>query len=193
MQESKVEIITDNETLKIIQKSSKWLLGSALFMIAIGLLAIIFPVVSTLAVNYFIGGILMFAGIIQLFGCTSVKGTSAYFGALLLACLTIAASAFMIFNPLASVIALTLILAILFIIEGVFHIILAVDLKPHSGWEWLLFSGIISLGLGIFVAAGLSEFSLLLLGIVLGINFITTGFAFLFLYSQLNKALESKR
>lgn len=187
MQQFENQISLGNKMIKKIKTESKHLLRFSCFMIVIGALAIIFPVVSTLAVNYFIGGTLMFSGIAQIFYCSSVRGTSAYFGALLLALLTMAASLFMIFNPLASVMLLTLILAALFIVEGIFQILLSTKLKPHAKWGWVLFSGIVSLALGVFIASGLAEFSLVFLGILLGINFITTGFAFLLLFAQLKK------
>lgn len=170
--------MNDNQTFKTIKDDAKWLYWMGIFMVVIGLLAIIFPVVSTLAVNYFVGGVLMFAGFFQLIGSFSVRGTGPFFGALLLAVLTLAAGTFMVFNPLAGAMALTLILAILFIVEGTFHTILAFELKPNPGWSWVLTSGVISIVLGLFVASGLAKFSLFIIGILLGINFLSTGFAF---------------
>src|SRR5262249_51199416 len=142
---------------------------------------------GTLAVNYFVGGLLMFAGIVQLISSFSIRGTGPFFGALLLAVLTLAAGTFMVFHPLAGAMALTMILAVLFIIEGVLHIMLSFEVKPNPGWGWVLFSGVVSLILGLVVASGLPALSLIVLGILLGINFLSSGFAFLFFYAQLRK------
>lgn len=189
MKEPDLKIFSDNKTLQAIKQGLHQLFWLGVFMITAGILSLLFPVVSTFAINYFIGGLLMFSGTMQLASSSSVKQTGPFFSALLLAVLTLAAGLFLVFNPLSGVIALTLILAVLFIIEGVFHIILAVEIKPHSAWRWMMFSGVVSSALGLYVASGLSELSTMVLGIILGINFLTTGIAFLYLHQKIKSQL----
>lgn len=179
--------MNDSQTLQLIQRGKNALLFSGVLMALTGILAIVFPIVSSLAVNYFVGGVLTFVGVVQFIGSFSVNGTRSFFGALLLALLTFAAGIFMMFNPLAALTVITVILAVLFVIEGVFQLVLAFEVKPYGSWGWLLFSGLISILLGFVVISGLPQFSLMFIGILLGINFLSTGIAFLFLYGQAKK------
>tara|TARA_R110002110_G_scaffold12493_1_gene59210 strand:- start:12204 stop:12779 length:576 start_codon:yes stop_codon:yes gene_type:complete len=190
MQAPDTKIKLDNRTLEAIQQGANLIFWTGVFMAFTGLLAIMFPVVSTFAINYFVGGILMFSGCIQLIGSLSVRGTHSFFGAFLLGILSVAAGTFMVFNPLAGVVALTLILALLFIIEGAFQTILAMALKPNPAWTWVLLSGLISLILGLIIASGLAELSAVILGILLGINFLSTGVAFLYLHRRLTQVIS---
>ena len=177
--------MNDNQALQLIQRGKNSLLFMGILMAITGLLAIIFPVVSSLAVNYFVGGLLTFVGIVQVLGSFSVKGTQSFFGGLLFGLLSLAAGVFIIFNPLAVLTVITVILAVLFVIEGVFHLVLAFEIKPNDSWGWVLFSGFISIFLGMIVISGISSFSLVLIGILLGINFLSTGIAILFMYHQI--------
>lgn len=180
--------MNENQSLQLIQRGKNSLLFTGALMVLTGFLAIIFPVISSLAVNYFVGGLLTFVGVVQFMGAFSVNGTRSFFGALLLALLTLAAGVFIIFNPLAALTAITIILSVLFIIEGVFQLVLAFEVKPYGSWGWMLLSGLISIALGLVIISGLSQFSLMFIGILLGINFLSTGIAFLFLYGQVRKS-----
>lgn len=178
-------------TLQIIHKGLRGLFWIGVLMLLTGCLALLFPVISTLAVNYSIGGLLMFAGSLQSYNAFSIRQSGPFFGALLLGLLSLAAGFYLVFNPLAGVVALTFILAILFIIEGTFHILLALEIKPHPAWGGMMFSGLVSAVLGLYVASGLTDLSMIVLGILLGINFLTTGIAFLYLYTRLKKITDS--
>jgi uncharacterized membrane protein HdeD (DUF308 family) len=46
---------------------------------------------------------------------------------------------------------LTLVLAFYFAVDGVFQILWAFRLRPIKGWGWSLFSGIVSLALGVMI------------------------------------------
>lgn len=177
----------EHNTLNVIKRDNKWLLWSGILLTITGILALVCPVTGTFAVNFFVGSVLLFAGVFHLLGSFSIKGTGPFFGALLLSLLTVAAGLFMLRNPLAGVMALTMILAILFIIEGAFHIMLSFELKPADGWGWMFFAGLVNLLIGLFVASGIQQLSLILLGILLGVNFLATGFSFLILYTRLKK------
>ena len=61
-----------------------------------------------------------------------------------------------------------------------------------DGWGWMLLSGIIAIGVGILLAAELQEMSLITLGILLGVSFLTTGLARVVISRRLS-ALATRR
>jgi uncharacterized membrane protein HdeD (DUF308 family) len=163
-----------------MRDSSRHLFWVGLAMTLIGLIAIGFPVISTLATALFVGWMLLLSGIFLFVGSFTIHGTGPFFGALVISLLTIAAGVFLLFNPLAGAIALTVMLGILFMIQGAFEITLAFEMRPNRAWVWMLLSGLASVALALIIAFGLPAVSLVALGILLGINFLSTGLGYIF-------------
>lgn len=163
-----------------LRASSRHLFWLGLALTLVGIAAIVFPVVSTLAAALFAGWMLLLAGIFLFVGSFTIHGTGPFFGALLISLLMAAAGVFLLFNPLAGAVALTLILAVVFLIQGAFELTLAFEMRPHRAWIWMLLSGLASAMLGLIIALGLPGISLIALGILLGINFLTTGLGYIF-------------
>ena len=171
-----------------LRGSSRSLLWMGLAMVLLGIAAIVFPIVSTLAATFLVGWTFLFAGALMLVGCFSIHGTGPFFGALLISLLSIAAGVFLLFNPLAGELVLTILVAVLFIIQGAAELVFAFEMRPHPGWVWMLISGLASVVLSVAIAAGLPGTSLFALGLLLGINFLTTGLAYLFVSKAMKPA-----
>lgn len=169
-----------------LRSASRGLFWIGLGMLALGVAAIIFPLASTLAAALLIGSVLLISGILTLVGSFSIHGTGPFFGALLLALLSIAAGLFILFNPLAGAVSLTLFVGFIFMFEGAFELFLAFEMRPHAGWGSMLLSGIASILIAILIAAGWPAVSAVALGILLGVNFITTGIG----YMAVSRALK---
>ena len=76
--------------------------------------------------------------------------------------------------PLSGEYGLTLLLASLFIVGGVFRAIGAGALK-FPQWGWAVFSGILSVALGVMLLTQLPLVSLWFIGLAVGIDFIFDG------------------
>lgn len=163
-----------------LRASSRALFWLGLAMTLLGIAAIVFPMISTLVATLLVGWTLLFSGGFMFLGSFSIHGTGPFFGALLLSLLSLAAGGFLVFSPVAGALALTLMLGVIFAIHGAFEISFAFEMRPHDGWVAMLLSGIISVIMAILVVAGWPAISVILLGILLGVNFISTGLAFVF-------------
>ena len=160
-----------------LYSASRGLFWVGLAMLVLGIAAIIFPIAATLASTLMIGLVLLVFGAGMLFVSFSIHGTGPFFGALLLALLTIAAGLFLLLNPLAGGAALTLMIAGLFSVQGAFEVSFAFDMRPHAGWRGMLLSGITSVAVAVLIVIFWPGISLIFLGVLLGINFISTGVA----------------
>jgi uncharacterized membrane protein HdeD (DUF308 family) len=161
--------------------ASRRLFWIGLAMAALGIASIIFPMASTFVATLMAGWILLFFGIIALLGSFSLHGTGPFFGALLVALLSIAAGVFLLVNPAAGAAGLTLIVALLFSLQGASEISFAFEMRPFTGWKGLLISGIVSVVVAILIVATWPGISLVLLGILFGVNFASTGIAYILL------------
>lgn len=92
----------------------------------------------------------------------------------------------LLLNPMQGLVTITLLLTILFVVEGIFKIALAVQLMPASTWLWLLISGLISLALGIMILSDIAGNASWVLGMMVGINFVFAGWALIRQASHFN-------
>src|SRR5690606_388204 len=95
---------------------------------------------------------------------------------------------YLLMNPAAGIVTLTILLAALFLVEGAVQLSFAFEMRAQQSWIWMLFSGLVSIAVGLIIAAGLPGISLFALGLVVGINFLSTGIAFILLSQSLPEA-----
>jgi uncharacterized membrane protein HdeD (DUF308 family) len=76
---------------------------------------------------------------------------------------------------------MTVLLIVYFIVEGISKVIFALNIRPFTGWGWLLASGIVGILLGAYLWANMPISSEWVLGVLLGIQLIVEGAALAFL------------
>jgi uncharacterized membrane protein HdeD (DUF308 family) len=149
-------------------------------LVVVGILSLAFPLFAALSFNLLIGVTLLAGGIVTLAHALRVRRWQGFALQLLLGLLYAGAGVIFIAHPFAGLVALTLTLGAFFVADGVARVLLALQIRPESGWWLFLLSGVLSLFLGLLVLLGLpSGWSVPVLGIVLGINMIFAGIAFL--------------
>jgi len=169
-----------------LRSAKSWLLWVGIIMVGLGIAAIVWPAFSTLVATLYVGWMLLLFGVAALFGSFSIHGTGPFFGALLLALLSIAAGVFLLANPVGGEAALTLVLAFIFMFQGASELVLALDVRPFAGWVAMLISGIITIVLALLIVAEWPGISLVVLGVLVGANFISTGIG----YIAISRALK---
>lgn len=171
--------LTDNHFHGRLRRAAPGLFWLGVVMMLLGLAAILFPFLATLAATVLVGWLLLLFGLFALFGAFSIHGTGPFFGAALLGLLALGAGCFLVFSPLAGAVALTLIAGIIFMLQGAVELVFAVEMRPVRGWAGMLISGIASIVVALIIIAYWPRISLIALGILLGVNFLTTGFAYI--------------
>ena len=146
----------------------------------VGVAAVVFPMMSTLIATLLVGWAFLLSGALMFAGALSIHGTTSALGGFLISLASVAAGAFLVFNPMAGVLALTLLIGIIFMIEGAVELAFALEIRPHPGWFGMLVSAICSIVLALVIAAGLPGVSVIVLGVLLGINFVSTGFGYVY-------------
>lgn len=164
-----------------IAENRTWFIVLGIVLILLGIVAIVFPFMSTIAVKIMVGWLFLIGGIVQIVHAFSTQKWSSFFLNLLVGILYLVAGGWLAFFPLTGIITLTIFLAAFFIVQGILECGMAFRMRPQSGWGWMLFSGIIALLLGILIFAGLPGTALWALGLLVGINLLSSGIAYLFL------------
>ena len=164
-----------------LRAASSRLFWLGFIMVLLGLAAIAFPMFSTLAATFLVGWALLISGIAIFTSSFWIHGTGPFFGTNLFGLLSAAAGVFLLFNPLAGAVALTLVVGVMFIFQGVAELMFALEMRQAPGWLGMLLSGLASIVIAIIIASGWPGISLFVLGLLFGINFLTTGLGYIFI------------
>jgi len=108
---------------------------------------------------------------------TAAKGLAAFLGG----ALGIAGGALILARPLFGLALLALILAVYFVVDGIARMVSAFQARPIPGWGFVLFSGMISLLLGLMIWRGWPLSGLWAIGILVGIRIFMAGLTMLLL------------
>lgn len=180
--------ISDPGTMQHAVKSAigahwRLFLFQGVIMIVLGLLAIALPVAATIAVDIYAGWLFLISGIIGLVAMFSTKDIPAFLWTLITAALSVAAGVLLIWKPVEGALSLTLVLSAFFIIEGVFQIVTSIAYRHviARSWGWMLVSGIADLALAAIIIAGWPSTAAWALGLIVGFNLLTTGWAIVML------------
>jgi uncharacterized membrane protein HdeD (DUF308 family) len=145
------------------------------FTILLGCFSIAAPLFIGIAIQYMVGTALVMGGFFQIIH--AFQNSQLRLFPLLSGLLTLACGGFLFAKPLFGISVLTFLLIAYFISSGLVKIVNSSQLRPLPGWAWQLFSGIISLFLGIALWKGWPVSGALAIGIFFGINLIITGTA----------------
>lgn len=157
--------------------SRKQILWTGLAMSVVGVLAIVFPLISTLSVEIMLGWLLLLAGIATTFGAFHIHGSGPFFGQLLMGLLSAALGIYLLTHPEVGMVVLTLMLAVAFMFDGAWQLGFGLEVRPEPGWGWLAFSGAVGIATAMVIAGGLPGTSHFVIGLLVGLNFLTTGLA----------------
>jgi uncharacterized membrane protein HdeD (DUF308 family) len=148
-------------------------------MVVLGVLAVCVPMAATLAVDIYVGWLLLISGVFGLVALISTHHVHAFVWSLITAALSIGVGVLLIMKPLEGALSLTLVLTAFFIMEGVFQTAVAIASRHvmNRTWGWMLLSGIADLVLAAVIIAGWPGTAIWALGLLVGINLLTSGIA----------------
>ena len=157
-----------------IHDSWGWFIALGIALIVLGGVCFFCDVTATLATVLAFGWLLIMGAVVALIQAFQVRTWSGFFLFFLSALLRGFTGYLLVRYPLAGENGLTLVLASLFIVGGVFRAIGAGVLK-FPQWGWAMLSGILSVTLGVMLLTQLPAMSLWFIGMAIGIDFIFDG------------------
>ena len=161
------------DRLKTASRKLQWL---GIAMVILGVLALAFPELSTLALTLFVGFALFAYGAINLgVSISLIAARGSFLASLISALVSVAAGLFLLTHPLMAAATLTLMASVLFLISAVHETIIALEVRPAKGWGYMLLSAAASALVAIFIFTGWPAVSLIVLGTLFGVKFIFSG------------------
>jgi len=163
-----------------------WLLAFGIVLVALGIAAIVRATTATVASMVVFGWLLIFGSIFEFLAAFMVGNWSGFFLHLLIAILFAIVGIMMLTRPVISAETWTLVMAMFFLVGGVYQLVYA--LWTHlPGWGWHLVNGAITMILGIFLAAGWPGTGFWVIGLFIGIDLVFYGWAWIMLAINLHK------
>jgi uncharacterized membrane protein HdeD (DUF308 family) len=153
-----------------------------------GVLLIVFGMV---AVNALIGWLIILAGVVHLVLGFRAHGAGSMIWKLLVGVAYLCFGGYVILHPVLGVASLTLLLASLFVIEGVLDFVLFAKMRPMHGSSWLLLDGIVSVLLGLLIYMQWPSSSAWAIGTLVGISMIFSGVARVMMSFAVRKATDT--
>ena len=170
--------------------SERWKITMVLGVIlaSVGIVAIVVPAAASVGVAIFLGWVLVFGSIVQLFNAFSVDSTAAMMVRLILTVLMAAAGIYLLVAPLKGTITLTVVLTIWFIATGAVRLFTAFRDRGTPAAGTMAISGGLAIVLGILVALKLPSSSSWALGLLVGLDFLCFGWVLIMLANAARKA-----
>lgn len=157
-----------------------WLLVGILSIVA-GIIALANPFAATLTAELLAGYMFMAIGILTLLSAFRDQGWKARIWALLLGGVITVMGFNLVAHPLQGIVALTVTVAVLMVISGVFRLVLAFTPAAENARLPLFISGALSLVLAVMIFSNFPFSSLVVLGIFLGVELISNGVSLIFI------------
>jgi uncharacterized membrane protein HdeD (DUF308 family) len=159
-----------------LKKNWAWFLGLGIMLVLLGLFALIWSVAATVAVVKVTGWLLAFGGALELGHSLWRRQWAGFFVDFFSGVLYLLVGLVMATKPIRSAEALTLVLALFLLIDGIFRIATAFVARLQHRL-WLAVNGAISSLLGLMILGDLPGDGLWVIGTFVGIDLIFNGWS----------------
>jgi uncharacterized membrane protein HdeD (DUF308 family) len=165
------------DPVAVVKQGSKWGIIWGVLLVVLGVLAIGEPYLAALALATFIAYVLVIVGILHIAVAFHAHSGKAFFWKLLVGVSYLFIGGYLTFRPSLTVASLTLVLAFLFLFEGVLDFMLWWKSRSAQGAFWILVDSIVTLILGGMIYVHWPSSSEWAVGTLFGISLIMSGVA----------------
>ena len=145
--------------------------GGGILLMCLGATCIVKAQTATYFSILALGWVLAISAVFWLIGSFQALGWSGFFIYLLNALIRGVTGYLLIRHPNAGAEGVTMVLAVLFIVGGLFRTAGASVIR-FPWWGWTAFAGLVSIGLGVYLVATWATASTIFVGIAIGVDLI---------------------
>lgn len=170
---------TPYERAEIERRKWRRFLLFGLLLLAGGVFSVAVPAVSNFASNVVLAVALMVVGIIKVIQSLWIKSWAGFVWQELTGFFELIGGIMIYFNPMKASAAISLFIAFILFIHGILHIIVAVEVRKATKWNWFVFSGIFSLLASLSIILKWPMVRDMPTGLVAGFSLMIAGLAYL--------------
>jgi len=176
---------------ELVHRASTLTILWGVSLICLGVLAVAAPMVAAVAVNALIAWLIVLAGVVHLVVAFHSREAGSVIWRLLVGLAYICFGGYLIARPALGVVSLTLVLASLFLVEGIFNIVLFFRAPSIMRSSWFLLDGIVTLLLGLMIYMQWPSSSAWAIGTLVGVSLIFSGVTRVMVAMTVRKAAAS--
>ncbi|WP_019028024.1 HdeD family acid-resistance protein [Colwellia piezophila] len=162
--------------LKLLKNNAKLHVAGGITLSLIGLLCISLPFLSGLAIANFVSLTMVATGITMSIFAFSKEKILHKVLSFISGILVMLFGVFMFIHPVGNLYTLAMMAVSYFVIDGILGLVATYEGRKNKAWGWMLFSAIISLVLAGLLIAQWPLSSFYIVGTLVGVRFIFTGF-----------------
>lgn len=175
-----------------LKKSTGWIIALSIILIVLGVLSIFMPTFASAFFTSVMGWIALISGVVMVVQSFVSKPVRGFWLNLVVGILYAIAGVYILANLGMAVLGLTFAFGILFIVEGIYTIIMAfVNRAGHRATWLVVLNGVITLILGIMVLNNFPFSAFWLIGLYVGISLLLTGVSLLVAAMAARKAIAA--
>jgi uncharacterized membrane protein HdeD (DUF308 family) len=164
--------------LEDVGRHSGWFIALGIAFIVGGFLALLMPLVASVAVALLVGWVFILVGIVQLVHAWQIRDWGGAIWQTIIGLVILVGGIAMVIDPIVAALTLTILVGVVFLVKGVAQIVLATNLRPRGGWQWVLAAGILSVLVGLMILLAWPLSGAWVLGTLAGLSFILTGWSY---------------
>jgi len=170
-----------------VKRYSAWYLIEGVLLVAAGILALVYPVISSVAVVILLGWLLIVSGVVQGVSLIGAHHVPHFWLQLISVILAVLIGVLFLRDPAQGMLTITLLLIVFFMIEGIAKVVFSLTIRPFPNWGGVFASGLVGILLSALLWASLPVTALWLIGLLLGIELICKGTAIAYLAWQVRQ------
>ena len=167
--------MADHSPFEIIRQASTLSILWGVFLIVFGTFAVASPFVAAVAVSIAVAWLIVLAGVVHLMLALHAHRAGRLVWKSLVGLAYLFFGVYLILHPVLGVASLTLILAVLFLVEGILDVILFFNMRTMRGAVWVLMDGIVTLLLGLMIYLQWPSSAAWAIGVLVGVSMIISG------------------
>jgi uncharacterized membrane protein HdeD (DUF308 family) len=167
------------QSAQVITSKWAWFLALGIVFVLAGAVAMALPEIATFATGTVLGIALTLAGIAKMIQALQVRDWSGFLWQELAGAVEVVGGILIYFYPLKGALAITLVIALVFLVQGLLQIGLAARVRRQAGWYWFAISGLVALVASASLALKLPYTRTFEPGVVAGISLLVAGGAYI--------------
>jgi uncharacterized membrane protein HdeD (DUF308 family) len=175
----------------LVRRASTLTILWGVSLVCLGMFAVASPLIAAVAVDALIGWLIILAGVVHLVVAFHSREAGSVIWRLLVGLAYICFGGYVIARPALGVVSLTLLLASLFLMEGIFNIVLFFRAPTTLRSGWFLVDGIVTLLLGLMIYMQWPSSSAWAIGTLVGVSLIFSGVTRVMVALTVRKAAAS--
>jgi uncharacterized membrane protein HdeD (DUF308 family) len=170
-----------NEIADTVKAGSRVGVVWGTIVLILGVLAMMAPLVSGIAVTVMVAILLLASGLAQTMYAFKSETILSGVGTFLFGGLAVLCGLAMLVFPGKGLAAITMFLAFYFIADGIFSLVNGIQFRPFKGWGSMVFSGIVSLLLGWMIWSKWPVSGIWAVGVLVGVRLLFVGWTMIIL------------